>query len=217
LLGHLAGSSTVAPYADVGGYPWDVSRYLAGRLTHQVLPMLRSGIWEHPMIAASFDNDLRQRLLAAADEVEAHVVELRSFPLTTGHGDACPNNMLVRPDADDDFTLIDFGFWHELPIGFDLGQLLVGDVQIGRRGSDDLAERDELWLASYVAGLSAAGMNVPLSDVRRAHALHLLIFTGLSSLPFEHLECPVDDALIALAADRAAIARYSLELLDSTA
>ncbi len=53
--------------------------------------------------------------------------------------------------------LIDFGFWKLLPIGFDLGQLLVGDVQIGRRSSDDLQERDEACLAAYVAGLRAEG------------------------------------------------------------
>ena len=167
------------------------SDYLYGRLTHQVLPVLRNDeVWQHPIVAPAFDADLRARLLEAADRVHDYTEELAQCPLATGHGDACPNNLLVRPDADD-FTLIDFGFWRMLPIGFDLGQLLVGDVQIGRRSSDDLQERDEACLAAYVEGLRAEGRRrAGVPSYARAHALHLLIFTGLSTLPMEFLEAP---------------------------
>ena len=53
--------------------------------------------------------------------------------------------------------------------------------------------------------------------MRRAHALQLLIFTGLSTLPFEHFGEPPSEALLALAAERAALSRFSLDLVAATA
>lgn len=216
LLGELAASPQLAPRVAAGGMPWDVRDYLAGRLTFQVLPMLRSDeIWAHPLVAAAFDGDLRDRLLHAAERAPALVEELSGFPTVTSHGDACPNNLLVvagRPG----FTLIDFSHLSPMPLGFDLGQLLVGDVQIGRRPADDLAERDAACLAAYVDGLAAQGMAVDPDEVRRAHALQLMIFTGLSTLPFEYLAAEPTPEINEVATTRAAIARYSLDLLAAT-
>jgi Ser/Thr protein kinase RdoA (MazF antagonist) len=154
-------------------------------------------------------------LLEAADHAASYVDELAAKPLAASHGDACPNNLLSRA-ASDDFVLIDFGFFGAGPIGFDLSQLLVGDVQVGRRGSDDLAVMDDILFAGYMAGLRAEECWIPDDVVRRAHALQLLIFTGLSTLPFEHLESEPTPELHRIAADRAAIARFSLDLLDAT-
>ena len=216
LLGRLAASPRIRPFADVGEHEWDVRHYLYGRLTHQVLPALRSDkVWQHPVVAPAFDADLRARLLEAADRIHDYTEELARCPIGTGHGDACPNNLLVVGDSPD-FVLIDFGFWKPLPIGFDLGQLLVGDVQIGRRSSEDLRERDEACLAAYVDGLRAEGSDLPVAAVARAHALHLLIFTGLSTLPMEFLEAPPTPELAQMSRDRAAIARLSLDLIDAT-
>jgi len=217
LLGRLAGSPEVAPYAGVGEFPWSVRTYAEGRLAHQVIPLLNmDGIWAHPLVAGAFDGELKARLLAAAGQVDDLVTELEQYPVTTAHGDACPNNLLVHDPADDGFTLIDFGFWMPLPVGFDLGQLLVGDVQIGRRNTSDLVKRDEACLEAYVDGLCADGDGIGVDAVRRAHALHLLLFTGLSTVPFEYLETRSTPLLRAMIDDRAAIARYSLDLLDAT-
>ncbi len=215
LLGRLAGSPEVAPYAQVGESDWSLDTYLYGRLMNQVVPLLRAEpLWQHPLISGAFDDDLRHRLLAAADQAPAYVAELAGFPMTAGHGDACPNNLLVGDEPG--FTLIDFGFWQLLPIGFDLGQLLVGDVQLGLRSSGDLAERGEACLAAYRAGLAAEDFEISRDRLRRAHALHLMIFTGLSTVPFEFLEQDITPELRHLASERAAIARHSLDLLDAT-
>lgn len=217
LLGRLAGSPTVAPYAGVGESSWTMWTYAEGRLANQVIPLLNvAATWTHPLVAGAFDGELRARLLAAAGRVNEIVTELVRLPVTAAHGDACPNNLLVHDPVDDGFTLIDFGFWMPQPVGFDLGQLLVGDVQIGRRNTSDLAKRDEACLEAYVDGLCAEGDGVDIEVVRRAHALHLLLFTGLSTVPFEFLETEPTPALRAMVADRAAIARYSLDLLDAT-
>jgi hypothetical protein len=104
-----------------------------------------------------------------------------------------------------------------MPVGFDLGQLLVGDVQIGKRGAEDVAERDAACVAAYREGLAAAGLDLPLATVTRAHALLLLLFTGLSTLPIEMLGEQPTPHLHAIAATRADIARFSLDLLDASA
>ena len=74
----------------------------------------------------------------AADRSAEYAEELGGRTIVASHGDACPNNLLARVGTDD-FVLIDYGFWGPGPIGYDLSQLLVGDVQLGRRSSDDLA------------------------------------------------------------------------------
>ena len=157
----------------------------------------RPGCWRRPTASARY-----------ADE-------LLGYPRLSSHGDASPNNLLAGPTPDA-FVLIDYGFWLGNPVGFDLGQLLVGDVQIGRRSPDLLAETDEAIVPAYVDGLHAEGCDLDERAVRRAHALHLLIFTGLSTLPFELLDQPPTPELHATAAARAAIARFSLDLLDAT-
>ena len=139
------------------------------------------------------------------------------MPMLDAHGDACPNNLMASADADG-FVLIDYGFWGPNPVGFDLAQLLVGDVQVGasergRRTSSIEAAISE----AYVEGLRAEGCDLPIDVVRRAHALQLLIFTGLSTLPFEHLDQEPTPELHQVAAERAAIARFSLDLVDATA
>jgi hypothetical protein len=216
LIGRLAGSPRVAELANVGEFEWSVHVYYFGRVSMQVLPILRSDeIWRHPAVASTFDADLRRRILEAADRAEAYVAELAAFPHVASHGDASPNNLLPGPTADS-FVLIDYGFWLPQPIGYDLGQLLVGDVQIGRRSASELPATEEACLAEYVQGLADEGYDVDLETVRRAHALHVLVFNGLSALPFDQLDSVPPAALETYAANRAELARFSLDLVDAT-
>lgn len=216
LLGRLATSPDVRERADVGAFQWSIHDYVFGRLEMLVLPGLRDdAVWRHPVIASAFEGELRARIRAAGERVHAYAEELSAFPLVTTHGDASPNNLLPGPRADS-FVLIDYGFWLPNPLGYDLGQLLVGDVQVGRRSPDLLPETDAACVPAYVAGLRDEGLDAPEKSVRRAHALQLLLFTGLSTLPFELLESPPTPELIGVAADRAAIARFCLDLVDAT-
>ncbi len=216
LLGRLAANPGVLELAMVGRHDFSIHDYLHGRLSIQVLPMLHDArVWEHPLVSGSFEPALRHRLLAAADRVAALVDELTGFPMLTSHGDACANNLLAA-EGSEDIVLIDFGFWTLQPVGFDLAQLLVGDLQIGRGTSDRLAEVDAAIVPAYVAGLRDEGCAVTERDVRRAHALQLLVFTGLSAIPVEFLDQPPTPALQAVARTRADIVRFSLDLLDAT-
>ncbi len=217
LLGRLAGSASVRELAKVGAHDFGVRDYLTGRLELQVLRMLRDPrVWEHPLVAGSFDHELRARLEDAADRAADLTEELVAFPMMTSHGDACPNNLLL-PAHGDGFVLIDFGFWTLQPVGFDLAQLLVGDAQLGLSSASGLAELEGVILPAYLEGLGAEGHELPLATVRRAHAVQLLLFTGLSALPVELLDEPITDGLVALARERATITRFSLDLLDATA
>jgi hypothetical protein len=215
LLGRFAGSAALAPLASLRDIEWTLNTYATGRLAVQVVPMLMSDeIWQHPL-CAGFDDELRTRLRAVAAESMALAAEADSLPFLLSHGDACPNNLMAG-EHHDDLVMIDFGFWGGAPVGFDLTQLLVGDVQIGKRSAEGLAELDEAIVTAYVAGLRAEGNDVPEAQVRRGHAICMLIMTGLSTVPFDLFEGPVNEDTMRMAADRAALARYALDLVDAT-
>jgi hypothetical protein len=215
LVGRLAASPAVAPLASLRDVEWNLGIYESGRLRVQVVPMLMSDeIWQHPLCSA-FDPELRDRMRAAAARAADLAAEGDALPWLSSHGDACPNNLL--DDGSDDLVLIDFGYWGAAPVGFDLQCLLVGDVQIGKRSASTLAEIDETIVPAYVEGLRAEGCDIPEVVVRRAHAIRSLLMTGLSTVPFDLFEAPMNDETMRIAADRALIARYCLDQVDATA
>jgi hypothetical protein len=218
-LGRLAASPSVRELASIGerARGWPVRSYVEGRLTVQIMGLLRSEeIWRHPLVAPAFDPTLRRRMLAAADRVPDYLAEIEQVPLGTAHGDACTNNLLGRPDSDD-LVLIDYGFWSTQPLGFDLTQLLVGDVQIGRRPATCLWAVERACTPAYIDGLRAEGCDVDAGLVRRSHALLMLIFSGLSAIPIEHLDTALTPELHRITGERAAMARFTLDLVDATA
>jgi hypothetical protein len=214
LLGRFSASRALAALGELRHVDWTLDTYTSGRLQVDVIPMLMSDeVWQHPLCGA-FDGELRDRLRAAAGRARELAAEADALPTLLGHGDACPNNLLAGPD--DDFVMIDFGFLGGAPVAFDLSQLLVGDVQIGKRSAEGLAELDEALVAAYVAGLRDEGCEIPEAQVRRAHALCLLLMTGLSTVPVDLFEAPLTAETERTAADRATVARYALDLLDAT-
>lgn len=216
LLGRLAGSPRVAPLAQIDDHQWTVRDYLVGRLVHQVIPMLHDDeVWTHPLVRGAFDDELRDRMRDAAEHVGGWVDELAAAPHGPGHGDACPNNLLGT-DRRDEFVLIDFGFWKPLPIGFDLGQLLFGELQLGRGDIGAIATLDAAIVPAFVDGLVAEGSEVGLDTVRRVHALQAAVFTGISTLPVEHFGAPPTAELHRIAATRAAITTYCLDQVAAT-
>src|SRR4051794_6026266 len=217
LLGRLAASPRLAPIGAIGAVPDLPRAYYFGRFETQVLPPLHDdGVWQHPGGAAAFNDKLRDDMRAAADSILARLDELDDVPVLTLHGDACARNLLVRRD-DDGFVLIDYGFWGRGPVGYDLTQLLVGEVQPGERPAGDLPAMEEACLTAYVEGLHAEGEAVDLDVVRRAHALMMLLHSGLSAVPFELLEGDPTAEKVRVARERAGLARFTLDLADATA
>jgi len=117
----------------------------------------------------------------------------------------------------DGFVLIDYGFWGRAPLGFDLSQLLIGDVQTGERAASTLPALESACLTAYHQGLQDEGVDIDVDRLRRAHALLMLEFAGLSSVPFELLEAPPTDEGLRIANERAAGARFMLDLVANTA
>jgi hypothetical protein len=179
--------------------------------------LLSEELWEHPLLAATFDEPLRTDLQAAANAMPAYLDELDSMPVGTIHGDACRRNLLTSRADPDGFVLIDYGFWGRGPLGFDLSQLLIGDVQTGERPASSMRALEEACLMSYHRGLQHEGVDVDVDRLRRAHALLMLEFAGLSSIPFELLEAPPTDEGLRIATERAAAARFMLDLVADTA
>jgi hypothetical protein len=189
--------------------------YVEGRVRHNVLPVLRDeATWSHPLVAGRYD-DVREPLLAHADRLCDIAEELFALPVAAGHGDACSRNLLV-PREGPGFVLIDYGFWGELSIGFDLSQLLLGEVFPGERPATDLPALEAACFPAYVEGLRAEGCDVPMEQVRWAHALAILLFSGISALPIEHLHKEPTGELHRISAERAVGARWILYLVAST-
>jgi hypothetical protein len=219
LLGRLAASPKVAPLGSIGETPQLHRRYAAGRVAGQVLPALHDdGFWHHPVLAAGFATDVRDRLRDAAARLPGFLDELDTSPTGTSHGDACPRNLLVRRGCLDDgsFVLIDFGFWGRAPLGFDLSQLLLGEVQTGERPASDLPALEAAVVPAYVGGLAAEGAEVEPAVVQRTHVLLALLFNGLSAMPFELLAGPPDDEAVRVTRERCEMARFLLDLEAST-
>jgi hypothetical protein len=107
--------------------------YAGTWLAHIVLPALTGdNVWAHPLVHDAFDTRLRHRLLTAADVLPALLDELDDAPAATAHGDACTANLLAVGDRDA-LVMIDLGFCGRAPLGTDLGQLVLGEVQTGHR------------------------------------------------------------------------------------
>jgi phosphotransferase family enzyme len=216
LLGRFAASRAVAPLAVAVHGARTPRVYADAWLSHVVLPALTDdGLWAHPLVRDTFDAPLRSRLLAAADALPALLDELDDAPAATAHGDACTANLLVTGDRDA-LVMVDLGFCGKAPLGTDLGQLILGEVQTGQRHPADLPGLEAACLPAYVAGIHAEGGTADLAHIRRIHAALLAVFSALPSVPIEHLDDEPTPRLQRLSRGRAAIARFALDLLDHT-
>lgn len=186
--------------------------YVSGRVTAQILPALRSEeLWAHPLVATHF-GALRSRLCTLADRLPALLDELLALPAGVCHGDACTRNLLIPP-GDGDLVMIDFSFVRFSPLGLDLGQLVLGEIQLGERSADDL---DALWrtcLAAYVVGVAAEGSPATPTQIARASAISMAIFAGVSAIPFELLGGDPNPQTERMFANRARVAEFVLELV----
>jgi hypothetical protein len=216
LLGRLAASRSVAPLATAVHGARTPRTYAGTWLTHIVLPVLAGDeVWAHPLVRDAFDARLRGRLLAAAGALPALLDELDAAPAATAHGDACTANLLAARGRDA-LVMVDLGFCGRAPLGTDLGQLVLGEVQTGQRSAADLAALEAACLPAYLAGVHAEGGTAGLAEVRRTHATLMTVFSALPSVPVEHLGDEPTPRLRRLFHGRAAIARFVLDLLDDT-
>jgi hypothetical protein len=166
---------------------WALRYLVESRVLMGAVPELRgSALWEHPAVAAAVDrleeHRLQSDLLSFAASVPSLLDLLDSLPLTYAHGDASPQNILIDERDPQNFVVIDWGLGTLLPVGFDLGQLLIGPVHAGLVDPDDIPAIDEVILQPYVDGLSEDGFALPPAVVRTGYHVSLALRSALTTL-----------------------------------
>jgi len=175
-----------------------VLRYFTDRrVLRGVLPALREGrIWDHPVASAALaqagDAALPADMLALAGRLPGLLDQLDRLPQTYAHGDASPQNLLLPASEPGTLVVIDWGFGSLLPIGFDLGQLLVGLAHAGKSGPASLPAIDAAIFPAYLDGLAAEDYPAVPSQVRLGYLGGLAARSALSALPLELLSRPPD-------------------------
>jgi hypothetical protein len=128
------------------------------------------------------------------------------------HGDASPQNLLVPADAPESFVAIDISFQCPHAVGFDLGQLLIGLVHAGVMRAECLPEVHEAIVAAFAESYLSHGATASADDVLQGYVGSLLIRSGLSSLPYEHLGAEPSPELVVRFQERAALTRFIVDL-----
>ncbi len=226
LLGRLAarrrdGAAVNAGLPDICrvGLPGESLRfYTRHRLMQATLPALRDPrLWQHPALRAALrhvgDLGLPEKMRALADRVPAILDLLGALPQTHAHGDASPQNLL-RPAAEPGkLVVIDWGFGDLLPIGFDLGQLLVGLAHAGETDPAELPAIDEVIFPGYLDGLADEAYDVDPRLVRTGYLGGLAVRSTLCALPLEQLSRPTQaDELMAIVSTRLRLTRVMVDL-----
>jgi hypothetical protein len=164
--------------------------YTQTRVIRGVLPALTDGsAWRHPLLASALrdaaDPGLPGAMLDLAGRLPEILDLLDALPQTYAHGDASPQNLLLPADEPGTVVVIDWGFGTLLPVGFDLGQLLIGLAHAGETDPGDLPNIDAVIFPSYLEGLAAEGYGAWPRDVRAGYIGGLAARSALVSLPFE--------------------------------
>ncbi|NUP47820.1 MAG: aminoglycoside phosphotransferase [Catenulispora sp.] len=224
LLGRMSGRrlpgrvAPILPASTRFAAPNSTLRYLvAGRVTGAFAPAVTGAeLWAHPVVGAALDRvgdpDLVADLRGWTTRIGRLLDYSDTLPVTYAHGDASPQNLLVPAATPDDFVAIDFGLDCPLPVGHDLGQLLVGLCHAGELPADRLPEIAAAILAAHAEGLAAEGHPATAAEIRGGFLSGLILRAGFTSIPLETLTQPPSDDLVALWTDRLRMTRAMLDL-----
>ncbi|WP_325005049.1 hypothetical protein [Intrasporangium sp.] len=188
---------------------------------HQVLaeqvPQLRDDrIWHHPVVEAAVsdtgDARLRGHLLDLVEAIPLVLERLEEAPRTYAHGDAATRNLLRPPDEPDVTVVTGWGFASLLPVGFDLGQLLVGQAEDGFVDPAELPRLAAVVCDGYRAGLDAEGYAVNARSVTHGFLGSLLLRSAFGQLPVETLSQAPTAAAARLVRHRLELTRAIVEL-----
>jgi len=174
-------------------------------------PLDDDALWARPEVADAVDDDYRADLRRTLGMIPALLAEMDTLPAAMPHGDAAPVNLLRPRDEPGSYVAIDWAFQCHLPLGHDLGQLLVGEVERGRMDPVRLPVLLDVTLAAYVDGLAEEGLDLSAHTVLRGALCSSLAPRTLPfAFPIEHLDDPVpDDGYLRR---RAGLGRWILDL-----
>jgi hypothetical protein len=194
--------------------------YTSRRVLAGMLPVLQSGqVWQHPVLREALrlvgDRQLPADMTALGARLPRVLDMLDDLPQTYAHGDASPQNLLLPAGEPAAIVVIDWGFGTLLPVGFDLGQLLVGLAHAGQADPAAIPAIDAEIFPAYLAGLAAEDYKADPGQVRAGYLGSLAARSALCAIPFEMLENAVpDEQTTAMFAQRMKLTRRMLDLAD---
>jgi hypothetical protein len=224
LLGQLAarrrdGAAANDALPPIARAPGSALRFYTGlRVLSGVLPALQAGrIWEHPALREALrqagDPELPADMLALGERLPGLLDLLDKLPQTYAHGDASPQNLLLPADEPGTIAAIDWGFGTLLPVGFDLGQLLVGLAHATGSDLSLLPSIDAEIFPAYLDGLAREGYHADPAQVRAGYLGSLAARSALCAIPVELLASgPTDAKMTALFTRRLRLTRLMLDL-----
>ena len=169
--------------------------------------------WRAAVDSGLVDAGLRDDLARVLDLTPTVLAELDTLPTALPHGDASPANLLRPRSEPGTVVAIDWAFGCQLPLGHDLGQLLVGGAESGGADPALLPVVLETILPAHRAGLAAGGVRVPLRTLLRGCVGSLVTRTLPSAFPLEQAQGEPDPGQRAFLVRRAALARYLVDLV----
>ncbi|KAA0024687.1 hypothetical protein [Antrihabitans cavernicola] len=110
--------------------------------------------------------------------------------------------------------MIDWGFGTLLPVGFDLGQLLIGLAHAGELDPDRIADIDAVILPAYLDGVNDEGYDVDPTAVRFGYIGGMTVRSAVCALPIELLDNP-DDSTLDLMPERLRLTRVLVDMAQS--
>jgi hypothetical protein len=233
LLGQLAarrrdGAAVNDALPAIARVPGSALRYYTGlRVLSGVLPALQAGqVWEHPILREALrqagDPELPADLLALGERLPPLLDLLDKLPQTYAHGDASPQNLLLPAGEPGTIAAIDWGFGTLLPVGFDLGQLLVGLAHATGSDLSLLPVIDAEIFPAYLDGLAREGYDADPAQVRAGYLGSLAARSALCAIPVELLadgpaDEPASPEVTALFTRRIRLTRLMLDLTRDVA
>ena len=109
---------------------------------------------------------------------------LDQLPQTYAHGDASPQNLLIPREDRATRVVIDWGLEKPLPIGFDLGQLLIGLAHADELPAEAMPSVERAIVPAYCKGLTEEQYRHDESIVREGFVGSLICRSALSAIPF---------------------------------
>ena len=213
-----AGAAVNDALPPVARRPSALRFYTGMRVARGVLPALRDGqLWQDPVLREALrqagDPDLPAGMLALGGRLPRLLDALDELPQTYAHGDASPQNLLLPAGEPGTIAVIDWGFGTLLPVGFDLGQLLVGLAHTGEGDLSELAAIDAEIFPAYLDGLACEDYKADPAQVRLGYVGSLAARSALCAIPLELLTGgPADAATLALVTRRLRLTRLMLDL-----
>ncbi|GAA4587757.1 hypothetical protein GCM10023194_37640 [Planotetraspora phitsanulokensis] len=206
----LGGLAALRP-ADGPGTTPGFRTYVRNRVVQGALPALREpSLWRHPLVAPYADGLLRMDLDILGHRIPDLLDAADRLPHTMAHGDASPENLLVPADAPGEFVAIDWGWQTPVPVGFDLGQLLVGRAHQGMIEPGELPAVHRAIQTGYAQGLADGGMAD--DHLAAGHVTTMVLRSAFTAIPVERLGDPVTPQTHELFRKRVGLARFLADL-----